>query len=80
MVLLLLSMLVKCRLFVSAASDVDPDHMAGQRAAEPAAVVGDAAPQTTEEQPTATTAAESSEELPAPARDEEATRTPVMEE
>ncbi|XP_021317639.1 skin secretory protein xP2-like [Sorghum bicolor] len=62
------------------ASDVDPDHMAGQRTAEPAAVVGDAAPQTTEEQPAATTAAESTEEHPAPVRDGEAARTPVMEE
>ncbi|XP_021317693.1 uncharacterized protein LOC110435913 [Sorghum bicolor] len=66
-----------------AASDVDPDRVAGQKAAEPVAVVGDAAPQTTE-QPVATTAAESAEEHPAPARatastptrNEEATRTP----
>jgi len=80
---LLLLTLFKCRLFVSAASDVDPDHIAGQREAEPVAVVGDAAPQTTE-QPTATTAAESAEEHPAPARamagtptrDGEAARTP----
>jgi len=54
--------------------------MAGQRAAEPTAVVGDAAPQTTEEQPAATTAAESTEEHPTSVRDEEAARTPVMEE
>ena len=80
MFLLLLLTLVKCRLFVSATSDIDPDHMAGQRAAEPTAVVGDAAPQTTEEQPAATTAAESTEEHPDLARDEEAARTPVMEE
>jgi len=59
--------LFKCRLFVSAASDVDPDHIAGQRAVEPVAVVGDAAPQTTE-QPAATTAVESAEEHLAPAR------------
>jgi len=70
-------------LLFSAASDVDPDHVAVQRAAEPTAVVGDAAPQTTE-QPAATTAATSAEEHPAPAsaaastptRNEEAARTP----
>jgi len=74
--------------FVSAASDVDPDHIAGQRTAEPIAVVGDAVPQTTqehaEEQPATTTAAESAEEHPAlararagtPTRDGEAARTP----
>jgi len=68
--------------------DVDPDHIAGQRAAEPVAVIGDAAPQTTqehaEEQPTTTTAAESAEEHPAPMRvqastpvgDDESTRMP----
>jgi hypothetical protein len=76
-------MLVKCRLVVSAASDVDPDHVASQKAAEPVVVVGDAAPQTTE-QPAATTVAKSAEEHPAPAsamastptRNEEAARTP----
>jgi len=80
--------LVKCHIFVSAASDVDPDHIDGQRTAEPVAVVGDAVPQTTqehaEEQPATTTAAESAEEHPAPARaragtptrDGEAARTP----
>ncbi|XP_021308055.1 uncharacterized protein LOC110432284 [Sorghum bicolor] len=52
------------------ASDVDPDHVAGQRAAEPVAAVGDAAPQTTE-RPAATTAATSAEEQPAPANLEE---------
>jgi len=67
--------LFKCRLVVSAASDVDPDHIAGQRAAEPVAAVGDAAPQTTE-QPAATTAAESIEEHPVPTRNEVSTRTP----
>jgi len=75
--------LFKCCLIVSAASDVDPDHVAGQRVAEPAATARDAALQTTE-QPAATTVAESAEELPAlartaastPTRDEEATRTP----
>ena len=77
--------LIKCRLVVSAASDVDPDHIAGQRAAEPVAVVGDAAPQITE-QPAMTIAAESAEEHPAPARatagtptrNEEAARTPPL--
>ncbi|XP_021317725.1 predicted GPI-anchored protein 58 [Sorghum bicolor] len=67
----------------TAASDVDPDHVAGQRAVEPVAAVGDAAPQTTEP-PAATTAATSAEEQPAPAsamastptRNEEAARTP----
>ncbi|XP_021309130.1 mucin-7-like [Sorghum bicolor] len=66
-----------------AASNVDPDHVAGQRAAEPVAAVGDAPPQTTE-QPAATTTATSTEEHPAPAsatastptRNEEAARTP----
>ena len=75
--------LFECRLIVSAASDVDPDHVAGQRVAEPVAAVGDVASQTTE-QPTATTAAESAEEHLASAkaaastltRDEEATRMP----
>jgi len=75
--------LFKCRLVVSPASDVDPDHIAGQRTVEPVAAVGDAAPQTTK-QPAATTAAESTEEHPAPARaaastptrKEEATRMP----
>ena len=69
----------------SAASDVDPDHVAVQRVAEPVAAVGDAAPQTTE-QPAATTAATSAEEHPAPAsatastptRNEEAARTPPL--
>ena len=45
------------------ALNVDPDHIAGQRAAEPVAVVGDAAPQTTE-QPAATTAVESAVDGP----------------
>ena len=82
-VLFLFLTLFKCRLVVSAASDVDTDHIAGQRVAEPIAAVGDAAPQTTE-QPAATTAAESTEDHPAPAgatasiptRNEEAVRTP----
>jgi len=39
--------LAKCRLFVSAASDVDPNNVAGQKTAEPAVVVEDAAQQTT---------------------------------
>ena len=74
--------------FVSAAWDVDPGNIAGQKTAEPAVVVENAAPQTTqeqtEEQPTVVTAAETAEEGPAqartgastPARDDEATRTP----
>ena len=66
-VLLLLLTLIKCRLVVSTASDVDPDRVAGQKVAETVAVVGDAAPQTTE-QPATTTVAESAEEHPAPAR------------
>ncbi|XP_021317721.1 uncharacterized protein LOC110435939 [Sorghum bicolor] len=60
-----------------------PDHVAGQRVAEPVAAVGDAAPQTTE-RPAAATAATSAEEQLAPAsatastptRNEEAARTP----
>jgi len=67
----------------SAASDVDPDRVAGQRAAEPVAALRDAAPQTTEH-PAAITAATSIEEHPAsasatvstPTRNEEAARTP----
>ena len=86
--LLLLLTLRKCRNFVSAASDVDPDNVAGQKTAEPAVVVEDAARQTaqeqSEEQPTVVTMAESAEEHPAPARtgastparDDEAARTP----
>ena len=78
----------KCRNFVSAASDVDPDNVAGQKTAEPAVVVEDAARQTaqeqSEEQPTVVTMAESAEEHPAPARtgvstparDDAAARTP----
>ncbi|XP_021311824.1 proline-rich protein 36-like [Sorghum bicolor] len=64
--------LVKCHISVSAASDVDTDNVAGQRTAEPAAVVEDAAQQAAqeqpEEQPAVVTAAESAEEHPAPAR------------
>ena len=64
--------LVKCRISISAASDVDPDKVAGEGTAEPAAVIEDAAQQTAqeqpEEQPATTTAAESAEEHPAPAR------------
>jgi len=71
--------LVKCRVFVSAASNVDPDHITGQKTAEPVAVTGDAGPQTaqehTEEQPAMTNAAESAEEHPAPVRVQ--ARTPV---
>jgi len=67
----------------STASDVDPDHVAVQRAAKPTTAVGDATLQTTE-QPAATTAATSAEEHPAlasvaastPTRNEEAARTP----
>jgi len=61
------------------ASDVDPDHIASQRTAEPVAVVGDAMLQTTqehaEEQPATTTEAESAEEHPAPARARASTPT-----
>jgi len=64
--------LVKCHISVSAASDVDPDNIAGQWTAQPAAVVEDAAQQATqeqpEEQPAAVTVAESAEEHPALAR------------
>jgi len=64
--------LVKFHISVSAASDVDPDNVAGKRTAEPTAVVEDAAQQAAqeqpEEQPVVVTAAESAEELPAPAR------------
>ena len=64
--------LVKCRISASAASDVDPDNVASQRTAEPAAVVEDAAQQAAQEQPeeqrTVVTVAESVEEHPAPAR------------
>ena len=88
MLVLWLLTLVKCRIFVSVASDVDPDNVAGQKTAELAVVVEDAAPQTTQEQiegqPTVVTMAETAEEHPAPARtrastpvrDEEAARTP----
>ena len=74
--------------FVSAASDVDPGNVAGQKMAEPAVVVENTAQQTTqeqtEEQPTVVTAAETAEQNPAhartgastPARDDEAARTP----
>jgi len=80
--------LVTCHVSASAASDVDPDNVAGQRTAEPVAVVGDAAQQAVqeqpEEQPVATTVAESAVEQPAPAKtqantpagDEEAARAP----
>jgi len=79
--------LVKCRIFVSTASDVDPDNVDSQKTAEPAVVVKDVAQQTTQEQtevqPTVVIAAETAEEDPAqartgvstPARDE-AARTP----
>jgi len=64
--------LVKCHISVSAASDVDPDNVAGQRSVEPAAVVEDVAQQAAqeqpEEQPAAVTAAHSAEEHPAPTR------------
>ena len=67
--LLWLLTLVKCRIFVSAAADVDPDNVAGQKAAEPAVVVEDAVQQTiqeqTEGQPTVVSAAETAEEDPA---------------
>jgi len=80
--------LVKCHIFVSAASDVDPDNVTGQKTAELAVVVEDAAQQTTQEQtegqPMVVSAAETAEEDPAqartrastPARDDEAARTP----
>jgi len=80
--------LAKCHIFVSAASDIDPDNVAGQKTAEPAVVVEDAAPLTTqgrtEGHPTVVIGAETAEEHPAqartgastPARDEEAARTP----
>jgi len=80
--------LVKCHIFVSATSDVDPDNVTGQKTAEPAVVVEDAAPQTTqgetEGHPTVVIGAETAEEHPAlartgagtPAGDEEAARTP----
>ena len=74
--------------FASAASDVDPGNVVGQRMAQPAVVVENAAEQTTleqtEEQPAVVTAVETTEEDPAqartgastPTRDDEATRTP----
>jgi len=80
--------LVKCRIFVSAASDVDPDNTAGQKTVEPRVVVEDAAQQTTQEQiegqPTVVSAAETAEEdlaqvrtrASTPARDDEAARMP----
>jgi len=65
--------------FVSAASDVDPDNVAGQRTAEPTVIVENAAEQTTqgqvEEQPTVVTVAEAVEEVPAQARAERSTPT-----
>jgi len=42
--------LVKCRISFSAASDVDPNNVAGQRTAEPVVVVEDAAQQAAQEQ------------------------------
>ena len=70
-------------LFLSAASDVNPDHVAGQRVAELACAAEDAVPQTAE-QPAAAAVPESAEELPAstrtaassPTRVEEAMGTP----
>ncbi|XP_021303745.1 uncharacterized protein LOC110430404 [Sorghum bicolor] len=71
-----------------AASDVYPDNVAGQKTAEPAVVVEDAAPQTTQEgtegHPTVVVGAETAEEHPAPAKtragttvgNEETARTP----
>ena len=80
--------LAKCRLFVSVASDVDPDNVAGQKTAEPAVVFQNAAEQATqghvEEQPTVATATEAVEEIPAqamarrstPTRGDDAARAP----
>ena len=74
--------------FASAASDVDPGNMAGQRTTELAAAVENAAEQTTQEQakeqPAVVTVAETVEEDPTPARtgastptrNDEAARTP----
>ena len=70
-------------LVFSAASDVNPDHVAGEGVAEPACAAEDAAPQTAE-QPAAVAMPESAEKLPAsaqtaassPTRVEEATRMP----
>ena len=74
--------------FVSAASDVDPGNVTGQRAAKPAVVDENAAEQTAheqpEEQPAVVTVAETAEENPAQVktrastltRDYEAARTP----
>jgi len=71
--------LAKCRLFVSAASDVDPDNVAGQKTVEPAVVVENAAEQATqgqvEEQPTVATVAETVEEVPAQTMAGRSTRT-----
>jgi len=75
-------------LFVSAASDVDPGKVIGQRIAEPAVVDENATEQTTheqpKEQPVVVTVAETAEEDPAqvktgastPTRGDEAARTP----
>jgi hypothetical protein len=67
--LLQLLTLVKWHIFVSAASDVDPDNVAGQKTDEPTVVVEDAVLQTTQEQtegqPTVVSAAETAEEDPA---------------
>ena len=70
-------------LFFSTASDVNPDHVAGQGVVEPACAAGDAAPQTAE-QPAAAAVPESTEELPtaaqttasSPTRVEDATGMP----
>ena len=70
-------------LLFSVASDVNPDQLAEQRTAEPAAAVEDAAPQATE-QPTAAAAATRAEGQSAPASatastppmDDEAAGTP----
>jgi len=59
-------------MFVSAASDIDPNNVAGQKTAEPAVVDENASKQTirvpTEEQPTVVAAAETAEEAPAQTR------------
>ena len=70
--------------FFSAASDVNPDQVAGQGTAEPIAAVGDAVPQATRQTAAAAAAATGAEQQYAPAgamastlpRDEEAARTP----
>ena len=88
--MLFLGFYVKIMSPASAASDVDPGNVAGQRTADPTVVVESAAERTTqeptEEQPTVVTATQTAGEDPAqaragastPTRDDEAARMPPL--